>query len=125
VADEDLPDPLEPGASIPHDPLPTPQSPVVPKGDVRIPSWVALGGGVLVVAWYLSVLVLGGVYLGDLAAPAQIGIWLLALVSFGCGLWSLNARRARELAAAGFIAGVVSLLVTISIGLPTGFQVLF
>jgi hypothetical protein len=121
MAADDLPDPMEPGESIPHGDI----APQLPRGDVRWASWVALLSGVVVLLWYLSILVLGGVYLGDAAAPAQIGIWVLALAAFGCGLWSLNARRSRELAAAGFIAGVVALLVSVTIGLPTGFQLLF
>jgi hypothetical protein len=122
VSDDDLPDSLEPGGSIPGGP---PPEDTPPKGDVRIPSWVALASGVIVVIWYLSILILGGVYLGDFSSPAQLIIWGLAIVSIACGIWSLNARRSRELAAAGFIAGVVAFLVSLTIGLPTGFQVLF
>jgi hypothetical protein len=121
VADEDLPDSLEPGTSLPGAEPPKPH----PRGDVRVVSWIALIGGAIVVIWYLSILVLGGVNLGGFAASAQIAIWVLALGTFVCGVWSLNARRARELAAAGFIAGVVALLVSLTIGLPTGFQLLF
>lgn len=124
MADEDLADPMEPGATVPGASETTPPE-SMPKGDLRIPSWVALASGAVVVIWYLSILVLGGVYLGDFSSPAQFFIWGLALVSFGCGIWSLNARRDRELAAAGFIAGVVAFLVSLTIGLPTGFQVLF
>lgn len=120
VADDDLPDPLEPGRSVPE-PAPAPP---LPKGDVRVASWIAVASAIAVLLWYFSILMLGGVYLEDLSRPAQVGVWVLAAVSLACGIISLNARRARELAAAGFIAGVVSLLVTVTIGLSTGFQIL-
>lgn len=120
VADDDLPDPLEPGRSVPE-PAPAPP---LPKGDVRVASWIAVSTAVGVLLWYFSILVLGGVYLEDFNQPAQVAVWALAAVSLTCGIISLNARRARELAAAGFIAGVVSLLVTLTIGVSTGFQIL-
>jgi hypothetical protein len=121
-ADDDLPDSLEPGRSMAGDRKPSPE---LPKGDVRIASWFALLSGIVVLLWYLSILVFGGVYLGDLSTAAQIVVWVLAAVSLACGIVSLNARCYRELAAAGFIAGVVSLLVSLAIGLPTGIQILF
>lgn len=121
-ADDDLPDSFEPGRTL----LPeSARPPAVPRGDVRVASWIALASGVGVLLWYLSILVLGGVYLEELSTPAQFVVWGLAGVSFACGIISLNARRYRELAAAGFIAGVVSLLVSLTIGLPTGLQILF
>lgn len=123
MSDEDLPNPMEPGTSV-HRP-PSSASPQLPKGDVRAVSWVALVSGVLVVLWYLSILIAGGAYLAELSSPLQIVVWGLALASFICGAISLNARRDRELAAAGFIAGVVSLLVSLTIGLPTAFQIVF
>ncbi|MFJ6651696.1 hypothetical protein ACIQLJ_02740 [Microbacterium sp. NPDC091313] len=116
-ADDELPDPMEPGASI----APAPR---LPRGDMRWASWVALLSAIGVVMWYLSILVLGGVALGEFSTPAQLFIWGSAVVSFAAGLMCLNARRNREFAAAGFIAGVVSLLVSLTIGLPTGFQIL-
>ncbi|KAA9149351.1 hypothetical protein F6B41_24985 [Microbacterium lushaniae] len=121
VADEWLPDPL---AGPPTSPVDAQGRPL-PKGDVRAASWIALLTAAAVLLWYFSILILGGVYLGELSGPAQIAVWALAAVSFVCGLISLNARRARELAAAGFIAGIVSLLVSLTIGVPTGFQILY
>jgi uncharacterized protein YqhQ len=123
LADDGLPDSFEPGRSV-RQPARDGAQPS-PKGDVRIASWIALVTGVLVLVWYLSILVLGGVYLADLSTPAQVGAWVLAAVSLVCGLLSLNARRARGLASAGFIAGIVSLLVSLTIGLSTGFQILY
>lgn len=123
MAEDDLPDPMEPGGPLPA--APTGVAPELPKGDVRVASWIALVTGALVLLWYLSILILGGVYLAEFASPAQIGVWLLAIVSFACGIIALNARRERELAAAGFIAGVVAFLVSLTIGLPMGLQVLF
>lgn len=117
--DEDLPDSLEPGRSIP-----TTTTPVLRRGDVRWASWVALLSAIVVLMWYLSILVLGGVALGPWSTAAQVAVWVLALASFAAGIVCLNARRNREFAAAGFIAGVVSLLVSLTIGLPTGFQIL-
>lgn len=119
MADDDLPDPLAPGSSLPPSTAPDP----IPKGDLRVASWVALVGGAIVVVWYLGIGIRGGVYLRDLAAVAQIGIWVIAAVAFVCGMLSLNARRNREFAAAGFIAGVVALLVSLTIGLPAGLQI--
>lgn len=120
-ADDGLPDPLRPGRT-----MPAPAADQnLPKGDVRVASWIALVSAVIVLAWYFSILILGGVYLGELSTPAQLAVWALAAVSFVCGIISLNARRHRELAAAGFIAGIVSLLVSLTIGLPTGFQILY
>jgi hypothetical protein len=123
VSDDDLPNPMEPGTSV-NRPASS-ASPALPKGDVRVASWIALISGAIVVLWYLSILILGGIYLAEFSSPLQYAIWGLALVSFVCGVISLNARRARELAAAGFISGVVSLLVSLTIGLPTGFQIVF
>jgi hypothetical protein len=122
VADEDLPDPMEPGITVR---TPPPDAPDFPRGDVRVASWIALVSGVVVVAWYLLALVLGGVYFSPMAAVIlQLAVWALAIVAFVCGLVCLNARRHREFAAAGFIAGVVSLLVTLTLGLTTGVQVI-
>ncbi len=119
--DDDLADPMEPGRSVPGDV----EQDAHPRGDLRWASWVALISGVGVLLWYISILVLGGVYLAEFSTPAQVAVWVLAAVAFGCGIACLNARRYREFAAAGFIAGVVSLLVSLTIGLPTGFQVLW
>ncbi|TFV84612.1 hypothetical protein E4V99_06060 [Microbacterium sp. dk485] len=121
VADEGLPDPL---AEPPTSPVDAQGRPL-PKGDVRVASWIAILTAIAVLLWYLSILILGGVHLGEYSSAAQIAVWALAAVSFVCGLISLNARRARELAAAGFIAGIVSLLVSLTIGVPTGFQILY
>lgn len=117
-ADDELPDSMEPGSSIAAEPVP------LPRGDLRWASWIALLSAIGVVMWYLSILVIGGVALGDFSTPAQLFIWGAAVVSFVAGILCLNARRNREFAAAGFIAGVVSLLVSLTIGLPTGFQIL-
>lgn len=120
-ADEDMTDALAPGSSVDASATQAP----LPKGDVRVASWIALISGAIVLLWYLSILIMGGVHLGEFSTPAQIAIWGLAVVSFACGVISLNARRARELAASGFIAGLVALLVSLTIGLPTGFQILW
>jgi Mn2+/Fe2+ NRAMP family transporter len=123
VAEDDLPDPMEPGITVADPPA---DAPPLPKGDMRVPSWIALLSGIVVVLWYLLALVLGGVYFSTWAAGIiQIVIWALAIVAFACGIVALNARRYRELAAAGFIAGVVSLLVSLTLGLSAGLQVLY
>lgn len=123
MAEDDLPDPMQPGHTAPHsDP---PDLPDIPRGDVRAATWVALVSAVLVVAWYLMLLLAGGVYSDPVATGTlQIAVWVLAVVSFACGLICLNARRHREFAAAGFIAGVVALLVTLTLGLSAGLQLL-
>jgi hypothetical protein len=119
ASDDALPDSFEPGATVP-----TTTTPVLRRGDVRWASWVALLAAIVVLMWYLSILVLGGVALGAWSTVAQVTVWVLAAVSFAAGIVCLNARRNREFAAAGFIAGVVSLLVSLTIGVPTGFQIL-
>lgn len=124
MSDEDLPDPLQPGRTAPHN-LPA-ELPETPRGDVRVATWIALLSAVLVVAWYVTALLFGGIHTEPvLAGTIQIAAWLLAAVSFVCGLVCLNARRYREFAAAGFIAGIVALLVTLTIGLSAGLQLLF
>lgn len=121
MAEEDLPDSFEPGSTVrPGDPHPV----ELPDGDVRVASWTALVSGILVLVWYLHILVLGGVAFYDFNSPLQIAVWVLAVISFVAGVLALNARRERELAAAGFIAGTVAILITITIGLPTGLQIL-
>jgi hypothetical protein len=123
VPEDDLPDPLHPGHSS-RDGVHVEGAPM-PKGDLRVASWIALISGILVVLWYLSALVLGGVYFTTVAAGImQLGAWALAVVSFACGLLCLNARRFREFAAAGFIAGVVALLVSLTLGLSAALQLL-
>lgn len=123
MAEDDLPDPMKPGITVQSPPS---ESPPLPKGDVRVASWVALLSGIVVVGWYLLALVLGGVYFETAAAGViQLIMWALAIVAFVCGVLSLNARRYRELAAAGFIAGVVSLLVSVTLGLSAGLQVIY
>ena len=49
---------------------------------------------------------------------------MLAGLSFVSGIASLNARMPRELAAAGFIAGVAAGLLSISIGFFSGLELL-
>lgn len=120
MADEDLPDPLEPALGIP--PRPEPPAPPQPKGDLRVASVVAIVTGAIVVAWYLVVVTVSSITELDQLVWIQIGMWVLALVSFVCGILSLNARMARELAAAGFIAGVAAGLLSISIGLFSGVE---
>ncbi|MGP3533491.1 hypothetical protein ACTU3I_01755 [Microbacterium sp. RD1] len=119
--DDELPDSFEPGRSV----APSASSVDLPKGDVRVASWIAVLGCVVVLLWYFSILIFGGVPLGDFSTPAQFLVWGLALGAFICGIVCLNARRDREFAAVGFIAGIVSLLVNFAIGLPTGLQILF
>ena len=124
MAEDDLPDPLHPGHTAPLN-LPA-DAPALPRGDLRAATWVALVTAVLVVAWYLTVLLTGGVSLPDAAAATvQVTAWVLAIVSFVCGVLCLNARRHREFAAAGFIAGVVALLVSVTLGLSAGLQIVF
>lgn len=123
MADDDLPNSFEPGRTVRarHVDLPG-----YPTGDVRVASWIALVSGIVVVVWYLLALVLGGVYFSsDAAGTIQLFVWALAIVSFVCGIISLNARCYRELAAAGFIAGVVSLLVSLTLGVSAALQVIF
>jgi hypothetical protein len=78
-----------------------------------------------VLFWYMHILVLGVAPYGRANVPLQIAAWVLAAISFAAGILALNARRERELAAAGFIAGTVALLITVTIGLPAGLQILF
>lgn len=123
VADDELPDPMEPGTTAPH--TAAPDATTFPRGDVRVATWIALISAVIVVAWYLSLILLGGLMLDDtVVGVLQIGMWALAVVSFVCGLICLNARRYREFAASGFIAGVVALLVTLTLGLSAGLQLM-
>ncbi|MFZ8329852.1 hypothetical protein ACO1LE_16015, partial [Staphylococcus aureus] len=76
--------------------------------------------GVIVVAWHFFLVSVSAVAELDQFLWIQIGIWALAVVSFVLGILSLNARMARELAAAGFIAGVAAFLLSIAIGLFSG-----
>lgn len=114
MADEDLPDSLEPATDVP--PRDEPPAPPTPKGDLRAVSIVAIVTGVIVVAWYLFIATARTIAEIDQLPWIQVGMWVLAGVSFVCGILSLNARMARELAAAGFIAGVAAGLLSISIG---------
>ena len=122
MADDDLPDSLEPAIDVP--PRDEPPAPPTPKGDLRLASVVAIVTGVIVIAWYLFVATASAISELDRLPYIQIGMWVLALVSFVCGILSLNARMARELAAAGFIAGVAAGLLSISIGFFSGLELL-
>ncbi|BFM24931.1 hypothetical protein [Microbacterium sp. che218] len=122
MADEDLPDSLEPAIHVP--PRDEPPAPPTPKGDLRVVSIIALVTGVIVIAWYLFLVTASAIAHLENLAWIQIGMWVLALVSFVCGILSLNARMARELAAAGFIAGVAAGLLSISIGFFSGLELL-
>ena len=122
MADDDLPDSLEPAIDVP--PRDEPPAPPTPKGDLRAVSIVAIVTGVIVIAWYLFVATASAISELDRLPYIQIGMWVLALVSFVCGILSLNARMARELAAAGFIAGVAAGLLSISIGFFSGLELL-
>ncbi|MEX8034073.1 hypothetical protein AB6V29_13635 [Microbacterium sp. 20-116] len=122
MADDDLPDSLEPAVDIP--PRDEPPAPPTPKGDLRIASVVAIVTGVIVIAWYLFVATASAIADVDNLMWIQIGMWVLALISFVCGIFSLNARMARELAAAGFIAGVAAGLLSVTIGLFSGLELL-
>ncbi|MFN3949639.1 hypothetical protein [Microbacterium sp.] len=122
MADDDLPDSLEPATDVP--PRDEPPPPPTPKGDLRAVSIIAIATGAIVIAWYLFVAGASTVSDLDRLPWVQIGMWVLALVSFVCGILSLNARMARELAAAGFIAGVAAGLLSISIGFFSGIELL-
>ncbi len=122
MADDDLPDSLEPAIDVP--PRDEPPAPPTPQGDLRAVSVVAIVTGVIVIAWYLFVATASAISELDRLPYIQIGMWVLALVSFVCGILSLNARMARELAAAGFIAGVAAGLLSISIGFFSGLELL-
>ncbi len=122
MADDDLPDSLEPAIDVP--PREEPPAPPTPKGDLRAVSIIAIVTGVIVIAWYLFVATASAISELDRLPYIQIGMWVLALVSFVCGILSLNARVARELAAAGFIAGVAAGLLSISIGFFSGLELL-
>lgn len=117
-ADDELPDSLEPGLHVP--PRDEPPAPPTPRGDLRVASVIAIVTGTIVVAWHIFLVSVSAIAELDQLLWFQIGIWVLALVSFVTGLLSLNARMARELAAAGFIAGVAAFLLSISIGLFSG-----
>lgn len=117
MADDDLPDSLEPALGIP--PRPEPPAPPRPKGDLRVVSVIALVTGVVVIAWYLFLVTVSAIAALEGLMWIQIGMWVLAAVSAVCGILSLNARMARELAAAGFIAGVAAGLLSISVGVAT------
>ncbi|MDI9892561.1 hypothetical protein ACF044_07645 [Microbacterium sp. NPDC016588] len=117
-ADDALPDSLEPGQHVP--PRDQPPAPPTPRGDLRVVSILAVITGVIVVGWHIFLVSVSAVAELDQFLWIQIGIWALALVSFVLGILSLNARMARELAAAGFIAGVAAFLLSISIGLFSG-----
>ncbi|WP_295832309.1 hypothetical protein [uncultured Microbacterium sp.] len=122
MADDDLPDSLEPAVDIP--PREEPPAPSTPKGDLRAVSIVAIVTGVVVIAWYLFIATASAIAEIDNLPFIQIGMWVLAVVSFVCGILSLNARMARELAAAGFIAGVAAGLLSVTIGLFSGLELL-
>lgn len=122
MADDDLPDSLEPAIDVP--PRDEPPPPPTPKGDLRVASVVAIVTGAIVIAWYLFVVTASTISELDNLAWIQIGMWVLAGVSFVSGIASLNARMARELAAAGFIAGVAAGLLSISIGFFSGLELL-
>ncbi|WP_144783441.1 hypothetical protein [Microbacterium sp. BH-3-3-3] len=122
MADDDLPDSLEPAVDIP--PRAEPPAPPTPKGDLRAVSIVAIVTGVIVIAWYLFIATASAIAEIDNLPFIQIGMWVLAVVSFVCGILSLNARMARELAAAGFIAGVAAGLLSVTIGLFSGLELL-
>lgn len=122
MADDDLPDSLEPAIDVP--PREEPPAPPTPKGDLRAVSIIAIVTGVIVIAWYLFVATASAISELDQLPYIQISMWVLALVSFVCGILSLNARMARELAAAGFIAGVAAGLLSISIGFFSGLELL-
>jgi hypothetical protein len=122
MADDDLPDSLEPAVDIP--PRDEPPAPPTPKGDLRVASLIAIVTGVIVIAWYLFVATASAIADIDNLMWIQIGMWVLALISFVCGILSLNARMARELAAAGFIAGVAAGLLSVTIGLFSGLELL-
>ncbi|MFS0792507.1 hypothetical protein [Microbacterium sp. 1P10AE] len=117
-ADDELPDSLEPGQNVP--PRDEPPAPPTPRGDLRAVSIIAIVTGAIVVGWHIFLVSVSAVAELDEFLWIQIGIWALALVSFVLGILSLNARMARELAAAGFIAGVAAFLLSISIGLFSG-----
>lgn len=122
MADDDLPDSLEPAIDVP--PRDEPPPPPTPKGDLRVASVVAIVTGAIVIAWYLFVVTASTISELENLAWIQIGMWVLAGVSFVSGIASLNARMARELAAAGFIAGVAAGLLSISIGFFSGLELL-
>ncbi|MFJ4159428.1 hypothetical protein [Microbacterium testaceum] len=122
MADDDLPDSLEPAVDIP--PREEPPAPPTPKGDLRAVSIVAIVTGMIVIAWYLFIATASAIAEIDNLPFIQIGMWVLAVVSFVCGILSLNARMARELAAAGFIAGVAAGLLSVTIGLFSGLELL-
>lgn len=122
MADDDLPDSLEPASDVP--PRDEPPPPPTPRGDLRVASVVAVVTGAIVIAWYLFVVTASAISDLDNLAAIQIGMWVLAGVSFVCGILSLNARMARELAAAGFIAGVAAGLLSVSIGFFSGLELL-
>ncbi len=117
-ADDELPDSLEPGQNVPA--RDEPPAPPTPRGDLRAVSIIAIVTGAIVVGWHIFLVSVSAVAELDEFLWIQIGIWALALVSFVLGILSLNARMARELAAAGFIAGVAAFLLSISIGLFSG-----
>ncbi|MEX0153623.1 hypothetical protein [Microbacterium sp. LMI1-1-1.1] len=122
MADDDLPDSLEPGMRVA--PRPQPPAPPTPKGDLRVASIVAIVTGSTVVLWYVFLVSVSAVADLDQLFWIQISMWVLAGVSFVAGILSLNARMARELAAAGFISGVAAFLLSISIGFFSGVDLL-
>lgn len=122
MADEDLPDSLEPATDVP--PRDEPAPPPTPKGDLRAVSIIAIVTGAIVIAWYLFIATVQTISKVDEMPWIQIGMWVLAVISFVCGIVSLNARMARELAAAGFIAGVAAGLLSVTIGLFSGLELL-
>ncbi|MDF2990430.1 MAG: hypothetical protein K0S37_944 [Microbacterium sp.] len=118
MADDDLPDSFEPGIRVP--PRPEPPAPRLPKGDLRAVSVIAIVTGSIVIAWHIFLVSVSAIADFDQFVWIQIGIWVLALVSLVTGILSLNARMARELAAAGFIAGVAAALLSLGIGVFSG-----
>jgi len=117
AADDDLPDSFEPASNVPPRPEPHDPAPQFPKGDLRLASVIAIITGAIVIAWHIFLVSVSAIADLDQFLWIQIAVWVLALISLVTGILSLNARMARELAAAGFIAGVAAALLSISIGL--------
>lgn len=122
MADDDLPDSLEPGMHVA--PRPQPPAPPMPRGDLRVASIIAVITGSVVVLWYVFLVSVSAIADLEQLLWLQVTMWVLAGVAFVSGILSLNARMARELAAAGFIAGVAAFLLSISIGFFSGVDIL-
>ncbi len=73
--------------------------------------------GVIVIAWYLFVATASAIADVDNLMWIQIGMWVLAVITFVCGIVSLNARMARELRRGGVHRGVAAGLLSVTIGL--------